>query len=456
MLVELCLSKLANLVQGQLVGTDAKVTSLTQDARHIQAGGLYVALVGERFDGHEFLAQAQAGNACGALVKRLNSTLPDLPQIVVAEPLVALQTLANWHRQQFKRPVVAITGSAGKTSCKEMLAAVLRQQGACCATQGNLNNHIGVPLTLMRLGSEHHSAVLELGANHAGEIAATAKLVRPDVGLISNASDAHLQGFKNLETVVQTKGELLDFIQPNGTAILNKDDVHYAIWQKRAKVKSLSFGLKNPADVSAKNIIQTETGSQFTLCYLHQTQSVTLPLLGEHNLLNALGVSAAAISLGVSLADIAQGLAQVATVQGRLSWHKGIRQSRLLDDSYNASPASVYAAIDVLSGFSNNLLVLGELAELGAQAQQIHQQIGAYAKAQGIERVYACGAQTEATVSAFGAGAKYFACQQQLIEHLQQHLQAHSVVLVKGARSSAMEKVVQALTYKEENSCCYG
>lgn len=455
MLTDLRLSVVADVVQGKLLGQDKIVTSLTQDTRQLKAGGLYVALSGEHFDGHAFLSQALAKQAAGALVKHFNSQCSTLPQIVVANPLEALQTLAHWHRQKFNAPVVAITGSAGKTSCKQMLKHILQQQGACCATEGNLNNHIGVPLTLMRL-QQQQSAILELGANHAGEIATTARLVEPDIGLISNASDAHLQGFKDLATVVNTKGELLDFIRPNGTAILNKDDASYDLWQARAKSKILSFGIKNNADVYAKDIVSTDKGSQFTLCYLQQKQAVNLPLLGEHNLLNALGVSAVAISLGIELSDIAQGLSQVQSVQGRLTWHAAIKQSRLLDDSYNASPASVYAAIDVLAKFENNILVLGELSELGEGALRIHQQIGLYAKAQGIQQLHACGEQTQATVTAFADNAHWYADQQQLIEQLPQHIHTHSVLLIKGSRSSAMEKVVQALIHKEENSCCYG
>lgn len=459
MLVELKLSELASIVGGKLFGADAQVLSVIQDTRKLDEGALYVAIKGERFDGHNFIAQAQDAKACGALVEKIDESLPEFGQVLVEDSLAALSKLAAWHREQFTGLVVAITGSAGKTTSKELMASVLNQSAPCLMTQGNLNNHIGVPLTLMSLKAEHKFAVIELGASSEGEIATTASLAKPDVGIITNASEAHLEGFKDLATVVKTKGELLDFIQTQGTAIINKTDSSYDAWQKRANTKSLSFGLDSSADVYAECIEKTEHGCSFTLRYLETSTFIKLPILGEHNVLNALSVSAAALALGLNLESIAQGLNQSSAIAGRLTWVSGINQSRLLDDSYNASPASVYAAIDVLAQFEASVLVLGELGELGSQSQDIHQAIGEYTKAKGIKRLLCYGEKSRYFISTFGEKGDWFANQDLLIEALKNEIDSHSVVLIKGSRSSAMDKVVSALADKNkigESPCCYG
>lgn len=459
MLVELKLSELASIVGGKLFGVDAQVLSVIQDTRKLDEGALYVAIKGERFDGHDFIAQAQDAKACGALVENIDKSLPEFGQVLVKDSLAALSKLAAWHRKQFTGSIVAITGSAGKTTCKELMASILNQSAPCWMTQGNLNNHIGVPLTLMGLKPEHKFAVIELGASSEGEIAATAKLVKPDVGIITNASEAHLEGFKDLATVVKTKGELLDFIQVKGTAIVNKTDANYEVWQKRVSAKSLSFGLDSSADVYAQSVEKTDQGCNFTLEYLEASTPINLPLLGEHNVLNALAVSAAALALGLSLESIAQGLNQSSAIAGRLTWLSGINQSRLLDDSYNASPASVYAAIDVLAQFEASVLVLGQLGELGNQSLDIHQDIGEYAKTKGIKRLLCYGEKSRYFISTFGEKGDWFANQDLLIEALKNEINSDSVVLIKGSRSSAMDKVVSALADKNkigESPCCYG
>lgn len=459
MLVELRLSELAVIVGGQLVGMDSSVKGVTQDTRNLEAGMLYVALKGENFDGHSFIEQAQTAKACGALVEKLDESLPDFGQVLVKDSLEALSNLAAWHRQQFTGSVVAITGSAGKTTTKALMANVLSQNTKAWMTPGNLNNHIGVPLTLMGLKPEHTSAVIELGASAQGEIAATAKLVKPNVAIITNASEAHLEGFKDLSSIVKTKGELLDFIQDSGYAVLNKDDANYEAWFKRAtakaSIKVISFGVHHAADVQAVDVQHTDSGCVFTLSYQNQFAQINFPLLGEHNLLNALAVSAAALALGLSLDVIAEGLSQPACIKGRLNWVEGFNNSRLLDDSYNASPASVYAAIDVLAQFENSILALGELGELGDQSPLIHQRLGEYAKQKGIKRLLGYGSQTTHCVQAFGENAACFSAQQALIDALKNEINSNSVLLVKGSRSSAMDKVVDALSNnkKGESQC---
>jgi UDP-N-acetylmuramoyl-tripeptide--D-alanyl-D-alanine ligase len=342
--------------------------------------------------------------------------------------------------------VVAVTGSAGKTSVKQLMHSVLSEKYRTLMTQGNLNNHIGAPLTLLSLSAEHQAAVIELGASGLGEIAYTAKWVKPRVGIITNAAHAHIQGFGSLEGVVQTKGELLDFIAPDGCAVLNADDAFCETWVKRAQGKRiLRFGLNSTADVRAKHIQLSLSGSQFLLCYQNQQQLVHLPLLGEHNVRNALAVAAAALALNFTLAEIANGLSKAQNVQGRLQWVAGKKGERILNDAYNANPASVRAAIDVLKHSKNNFLVMGDMAELGSEEIALHQEVGLYAKAQGIQHFFATGLLSKASVEAFGDGALWFSDKKSLSIFLQKNTTAGAVVLVKGSRSAAMDDIVRDL-----------
>lgn len=444
MISPLSLAKIASVVQGQLHGQSAAlVQRVNKDTRSLTAGDLYVALKGENFDGHHFLEQAEQQGAVAALVETVNTKL-NLPQIKVASCLEALGVLAAFNRDQFAGPIVAVTGSAGKTSVKQLMHSVLSEKYCTLMTQGNLNNHIGAPLTLLNLNAEHQAAVIELGASGLGEIAYTAKWVKPLVGIITNAAHAHIQGFGSLQAVVQTKGELLDFISSQGTAVLNADDEFCEAWVKRAQGKRiLRFGLSAQADVRAQQIHLSLAGSEFLLCYQGQQQSVSLPLLGEHNVRNALAVAAAALVLGFSLAEIAQGLNKAQQVQGRLQWLSGKNGERILNDAYNANPASVRAAIDVLKHSENNYLVLGDMAELGNEEITLHQEMGRYAKAQGIQNLLATGPLSKASVEGFGEGAHWFADKKSLSEFLRNHTTADAVVLIKGSRSAAMDEVVR-------------
>ena len=417
------LAQITQITGGRLTPAEAEtsVSGISTDSRKIQHGDLYVPLTGDHFNGHDFIADAVAKGAAATLTEQPLSGI-SAPLIQVADCLLALGLLAAFNRQQFTGPVVAVTGSAGKTSVKQLMASVLSQQLNTWMTQGNLNNHIGVPLTLLALTAQHEAAVIELGASAAGEIAYTAQWVQPHIGIITNAAEAHIEGFGSLQGVVQTKGELLDFIQPGGCAVLNADDEFYGQWAERAQgIRQLSFGLQAHADVRAENIVSALDGSRFDLVYQGHRQAVKLPLLGQHNVRNALAVAAAAFALDIPLTAIVAGLEQATTVSGRLQWLHGQQGQRILNDAYNANPASVRAAVDVLAlAADNGWLVLGDMAELGADELELHAAAGRYARAQGIRHLLACGTRSKKTTEAFGAGAHWFASKETLAEYLKQ------------------------------------
>jgi UDP-N-acetylmuramoyl-tripeptide--D-alanyl-D-alanine ligase len=454
MMHELLLSQLADIMDAEVLGpaNGGLVGGVSTDTRSLQPGDVYVALRGERFDGHAFAAQALQQGALAVVVDHPLEVSG--PQFLVHDTLAALSRLAAWQRRQFKGPVVGITGSSGKTTVKQLMASVLAQRFRTWMTQGNLNNHIGVPLTLLALSAEHEAAVIEMGASGLGEIAATACLVQPDVAIVTNASDSHLQGFGSLQGVVTTKGELLDHIAADGCAVLNADDAHFDQWQLRSRDHAvLSFGLSEDADVSACDIRTSLDGVQFTLQTPEFSCAIQLPLLGRHNVLNALAVAAAAIAVGLNQDEIRQGLTSAQAFNGRLQWHRGTGDIRLLDDSYNANPASVRAAIDVLADAKRGWLVLGDMAELGEQALAAHQNIGAYAKQRGIHALLGCGEFSKAAVAAMDSDdSQHFNSHAELVTYLQQHTRAGDVVLVKGSRSAAMDQVVRALQLGDEDN----
>lgn len=442
------LSQLADITGGKVVDDGAvRFTQVNKDTRTLAAGDLYVAITGEQFDGHQFIEQAQQLGAAAALVE--HSLNCSLPQVQVSNTVIALKQMAAFNRQQFNGPVVAITGSAGKTTTKQLAHALLSQQFNTLMTQGNLNNHIGAPLTGLQLAAEHQAAVIELGASAAGEIAYNAQWVAPTVAIITNAATAHLAGFGSLEGVVSTKGELLDFILPQGAAVLNADDEHCGVWIKRAAGQGVRnivlFGLAEHADVRATDIECGLHGSRFQLIYRGQHLWVNLPLVGEHNVINALAAAAAALTLAMPIGQVVAGLESVTAVQGRMQTLAGARGQTVFNDAYNASPASVKAAIDVLALASSSWLVLGDMAELGANEAKEHANIGEYAKQQGIQHLLATGPLSKHAVNAFGEGAQWFAMREQLADFLQENTQDSDVILVKGSRSAGMERVVKQL-----------
>lgn len=446
------LSQIESITAGKIINAaDVTITGVSTDTRKIQPGDLYVALSGERFNGHDFISDAKARGAVAALIDQDVDTA--LPCVRVADCLVALGLLGAANRDQFTGPVVAVTGSAGKTSVKQLMSSVLSVRYNTWMTQGNLNNHIGAPLTLLAIKPEHQAAMIELGASGKGEIAYTAKWVKPVVGIITNAAEAHIEGFGSLDGVVQTKGELIDFIQPGGTAVLNADDVFYSRWAERAAgVKQLSFGFSENADVRAVDITTSLQGSQFTLTFAGGQWATELPLPGLHNVRNALAVAAAGFALGMSADDIICGLKNAVAVNGRLQWVTGAQGQQILNDAYNANPASMRAAVDVLKQAENSWLVIGDMAELGPDEMTLHAGVGRYAKEQGISHLLATGNRSQQATDAFGAGAQWFATKQELVRFLQQQTSDRDVILVKGSRSAGMDEVVHALQqHNEEN-----
>lgn len=445
----LTLKHLAQVSGGSLVGGDATFDGVSTDSRSLPSGALFVALRGPNFDGHEFVAAAIERGAAGALVER-EVTLP-LPQVVVNDSLKALSQLAHARRRQFDIPVVGITGSNGKTTTKEMIGAILSRLGPCLVTQGNLNNHIGVPLTLMRLSETHRTAVIEMGANHQGEIAALAAIAEPTVGIVTNAGEAHLEGFGGLDGVAKGKGELFRALPENGTAAINADDTYLSFWRTSTRAKRVfTFGLAADADFSARNVRAhadaTGVRFEFDMTTPAGLQSCSLALAGTHNLRNALGAAAAAFAAGASLADIAHGLASMKPVPGRLNLMPALHGAFLLDDSYNANPGSLRAGIDTLLSLpGEHWLVLGDMLELGVDAEQLHASMGVYAHTAGVGRLFAIGSRARFAADAFGVNAEWFDNIDALIARVRDSLQGNVTVLIKGSRGARMERVTTAL-----------
>ena len=439
------LSEAAGVLEASYSGADVRFAGISTDTRTLAADNLFFALTGPRYDGHDYVDAAQARGAAAAAVSRPVSTT--LPLLQVADTRHALGQLARHWRGRFDIPVVGITGSNGKTTVKEMITAILARRGAVLATRGNLNNDIGVPLTLAGLAPEHRSAVVEMGANHAGEIAYLTGLARPTVGIVTNAGPAHLEGFGSLEGVAHAKGELFAGLDRDAVAVINADDRFAAVWRELAQGRRmLSFGLLPGADVGA-DWQATAQGTALALRTPHGAVDVQLPLLGRHNVLNALGATAAALAAGASLDDVREGLEGLAGVAGRLQRKTRADGGLVIDDTYNANPASLRAAIDVLSAFpGERWLVLGDMGELGADAAALHAEIGVYARDAGIDRLFTLGEFSAQAARACGANAQ--ACEDfdALLGALRRELHAGVTVLVKGSRYMGMERVVQALT----------
>ncbi|MDB5976041.1 MAG: UDP-N-acetylmuramoyl-tripeptide--D-alanyl-D-alanine ligase [Nevskia sp.] len=448
------LSGLARRVGGSLLGEDASFARVVTDTRQLRQGDLFVALKGERFDGHDYVLRAASLGATGALVSQAVSGAPS--QVLAADTLGALQAYAKSWRADFTLPVIGVTGSSGKTTTKQMLASVCAARGPVLATEGNLNNHIGLPLTLLRLRDEYRSAVIEMGASAGGEIALLADLARPDIGIVTQAGDAHLEGFGSREGVARGKGELFTALGGRGVAVINRDDAYFELWRELAGASTvLSFGLSPQADVRAENIhgepAHAPAVSVFTLITPQGRARVELPLPGRHNVFNALSAAAAGLALGLDVAAIAAGLAEVRPVAGRLNWLDTPQGARLLDDSYNANPTSLRAALDLLAGLpGSRWLVLGDMRELGGDEAAIHEEAGRTARTLGIDRLYTVGALAQHAAAGFGAQAYHFSTAEALIEALRDELAAADAtkvaLLVKGSRSSRMERVVAALT----------
>jgi len=442
------LNEVAKAVQGDIKGSDVLIQGVSSDSRTLNTGEMFVALTGPHFDGHEFVAQAVTRAASAALVSHPVST--ELPIVVVEDTTAALGRLGASWRERFDIPLIAVTGSNGKTTVKEMIGAILRQRHAGLVSAGNLNNAIGVPLTLCRLREPHRFAVVEMGMNHAGEIAYLTELTRPTIALITNAAAAHLEGLGDVAAVARAKAEIFDGLPAHGVAIINTDDEFAGLWRARAGTRRIiSFGLTAGADVTAAYEF-TPTGSVLELWTGAGEVEVVLPLPGRHNVVNALAAAAAALAADADLASIKAGLETIKAVPGRLMALAGRDDTLIYDDTYNANPASVYAALDVLAAATGErFLVLGDMAELGPGEVDWHARVGARARELGIDALYALGPLSEATVESFGAGGRHFDDIAGLIEALQEHARPGSRILVKGSRRMRMERVVAALAVDE-------
>ncbi|WJD50954.1 UDP-N-acetylmuramoyl-tripeptide--D-alanyl-D-alanine ligase [Enterobacter sp. PGRG2] len=452
-MISVNLSQLAGILKGELIGSDLTIDAVTTDTRKLTPGCLFVALKGERFDAHDFAATAKEGGAGALLVSRKVEC--DLPQLLVKDTRLAFGELAAWVRQQVPTRVVALTGSSGKTSVKEMTAAILSQCGNTLYTAGNLNNDIGVPMTLLRLTPEHEFAVIELGANHQGEIAWTVSLTRPEAALVNNLAAAHLEGFGSLAGVAKAKGEIFTGLPQNGIAIMNADNNDWLNWQSvigDRKTWRFSPNAAN-SDFTATNIHVTSHGTEFTLQTPTGDVEVLLPLPGRHNIANALAATALSMAVGATLDAVKTGLAQLKAVPGRLFPIALGENQLLLDDSYNANVGSMTAAAQVLSEMPGyRVMVVGDMAELGAESEECHAQVGAAAKAAGLDRVLSVGTASKTLSDASGVG-EHFNDKSAVVTRLKALIAEHQIItiLVKGSRSAAMEEVVHAL---QENGTC--
>jgi UDP-N-acetylmuramoyl-tripeptide--D-alanyl-D-alanine ligase len=455
------LASAAKDMSGHLRGSDRSFESVSTDTRTLTPGQLFFALHGERFDAADFVADAALRGAAGAVVEQFTSA--SLPQIEVADSRLALGALARKWRQNFAIPMIGITGSNGKTTAKELTTAIMRAvfaaagEDAVLATRGNLNNDIGLPLTLLWLRKHHRAAVIEMGANHPGEIAVLADIAAVNVAIITNAGRAHIEGFGSLEEVARSKGEILDGLGADGAAVLNRDDRFFAHWSGRIGAARLhSFGLSTAADFRADNIRAAvrsgQTGYEFDLVTPIGSCAVWLPLAGKHNVLNALAATAATVAAGATLADVCVGLRSSRNVAGRLRAFSAAAGATIYDDSYNANPDSVTAAIMFLAEQAGeSCLVLGDMGEIGPDALALHRAIGKVARDAGIQKLWCVGELSRATAAGYGDGARWFESIAELGEFLQGELQPGRNILIKASRFMGLDRLVHSIEAMAHN-----
>lgn len=442
------LQQLVEAIPGaRLVGVDASFEGVSTDSRKVDAGALFVALVGETFDAHDFLDQVAGQGVAAVVVSRLPEGWT-LPAIVVPDTLVALGRIAHAWRAQFDIPVIGVTGSNGKTTVKEMIASILAAavgEDARLATQGNLNNEIGVPLTLFRLDASHRAAVVELGMNHPGEIGRLSAIATPTVGLVNNAQREHQEFMHTVEAVARENGSVLQALAADGVAVFPGDDTYTDLWRGLAGCKALTFGLSEACDVRATHVAG-DFGSELHVLAPGAQFGIKLAAAGEHNVRNALAAVACTLGAGVDQAAIVRGLEAFAPVGGRLQRKQAGNGATVIDDTYNANPDSMRAAIDVLAACpAPRILVVGDMGEVGAQGKEFHEEIGAYAASRGIETVLATG---ELARYLTASGARHYEQFDELLAALDEKLGGNTkaTVLVKGSRFMKMERVVQHLT----------
>ncbi|MFC7299221.1 UDP-N-acetylmuramoyl-tripeptide--D-alanyl-D-alanine ligase [Herminiimonas aquatilis] len=444
-------STLANMqkaVADSTMTMDASFDGVSTDSRNVGAGNLFVALRGERFDAHEFLHQVATRKVAAVVVEKMPADL-NVPALVVPDTRIALGQIAQYWRQQFALPLIGVTGSNGKTTVKEMIASIL--ETACgtdqyLATRGNFNNDIGVPLTLLRLNAACKAAVIELGMNHPGEIAVLSAIAQPTVGLVNNAQREHQEFMASVEAVARENGAVFAHLPADGIAIFPADDTYTNLWREYAgQRKTLTFGLSDDADVRC-TYTASDFGSQLSVTSGRQAFSINLAAAGVHNVRNALAAIACTLAIGIAQDAIVRGLQAFAPVNGRLQRKIATNGALVIDDTYNANPDSVRAAIDVLAqAAAPRILVLGDMGEVGNDGRQYHEEIGAYAQENGIEHVLTLGDLARYTASAFGAGAQHYENLEALNHALAAIFNAHATVLVKGSRFMKMERVVQHL-----------
>ena len=452
MTIAMKLAAAASAMNARLAGNDADFCGVSTDSRKIGAGELFVALRGENFDGHQFVTTAKAQGAAAAVVAvdaADSLAALGLPLLVVADTRLALGQLATAWRQRFAIPVIAVTGSNGKTTNKEMISSIMRSAfgaDAVLATQGNLNNDIGVPLTLFGLADQHRVAIVEMGMNHPGEIAYLAKIAQPTVALVTNAQRAHLEGMGSLESIAREKGSVFTQLAAGGVAVFNADDVWADLWRTLSDGHRVrTFSLNGRGDVNGVcHVHGLET--KVTISSADGQVTFTLAMPGLHNARNAAGAATVALAAGMTLDDVQRGLESFSGIKGRLQQRAGYNGAILLDDTYNANPDSVRAGIDVLAAtVGKKILVLGDMGEIGEMAGQFHDEIGGYAKSQGIDQLFALGEHSELAARNFGLGGTHFAKYEELVAELRKAMDAETTVLIKGSRFMRMERVTEAV-----------
>ncbi|MDO8346578.1 MAG: UDP-N-acetylmuramoyl-tripeptide--D-alanyl-D-alanine ligase [Rugosibacter sp.] len=451
--VMMTLDEAAQCLDATRSGEDCGFSGVTTDSRELQSGELFVAVKGEHFDGHAYVQEVLARGAAGALVSReFAAAQPVWPLIAVGDTRLALGGLAAAWRRRFKLPLIGVTGSNGKTTVKEMCAAILRATGLeVLATAGNFNNDIGLPLTLLKLRENHGAAVIEMGMNHIGEIDYLTRLAAPTVAVINNAQRAHLEGLGSVQNVALAKGEIFEGLGRDGIAVFNADDAQAELWHELAAEHiELTFGLDRAADVHGEYAAHG-LGGELRLATPWGEAEVMLAVPGRHNARNACAAAAATLATGVSLEAVVQGLAGFTGVKGRLQGCRGRHGAWVIDDSYNANPDSLRAAIDVLATLpGKRILVLGDMGEAGEAAGQFHDEIGGYAKSHGIDRLFCLGELSVAAARNFGEGGVHFTHLPELVRHLVPEMDEHTAVLVKGSRFMHMERVVKAVAEEDK------
>lgn len=449
-MIKMTLAEAASILGVNKAQMDTTFTGISIDTRTLEPGNLYAAIKGERVDGHDFIQNAEKQGASAALVNRLVKS--ELPQLIVGDMVQALGKLGAAWRNRFNIPFVAVTGSNGKTTTKNMLANIMKaacqnDESKVLATKGTLNNHYGLPLTLARLNSEHRYAAIEMGMNHFGEIAYLTGLTRPDVAIITNAAAAHLAGVGDLAGVARAKAEIFQGLPENGIAILNRDDAFYDYWcQQIGNRRHISFGFHPEADVSGSIDVNTSACQALTIKTAQGNILVNLPLLGKHNAANALAAAAACMAIGIALPAIQAGLETIIPANGRLLMHTLANGVKIIDDTYNANPFSLQAAVETLAAFSGKkILVLGDMKELGPDAKNIHRGAGEQIRGAGIDYLFTYGELSLNTAEGFGEGAYHFNEQEKLVNALKPFLFNTTTILVKGSRSMKMENVLAGL-----------